>query len=51
MESRRRGWTEEEDRLIIELQKQWGNHWAAIAQVAKEGSVERRSCRVAQPTT
>lgn len=28
-----RNWTPEEDELILYLQRQWGNSWAAIAQV------------------
>lgn len=30
-------WTQEEDYLILELQKQWGNKWSAIAKVRVGG--------------
>lgn len=32
---RRRPWTAEEDNLILSLQQQWGNQWAAIARVVE----------------
>lgn len=28
-----RNWSKEEDETILQLQKQWGNKWAAIAKV------------------
>ena len=41
-------WTQEEDYLILELQKQWGNKWSAIAKVrvgvrAHDESLEGRT--------
>ena len=32
---RRRPWTAEEDNLILSLQQQWGNKWAAISKVVE----------------
>ena len=37
---RRRPWTAEEDNLILSLQKQWGNKWAAIAKVVEATGVK-----------
>ena len=30
-----RNWSKEEDETILQLQRQWGNKWAAIAKVEK----------------
>lgn len=38
---RHRHWTQEEDDLILQLQKQWGNRWSAIKEVG-----EMRRCDV-----
>lgn len=37
---RRSDWTEEEDMLIVSLQRQWGNRWSSIAEVGARGGCE-----------
>lgn len=41
-------WTEEEDQLILSLQKEWGNRWSSIASVGVDNWIEDRIYLVVQ---